>query len=104
VNWAEIRTADVPMSTGITVTPQLDVLPPTTIADLQLRFDPKTGGAHHHVAVPGTFQEDSNSAGNVNTTLTRLNRTLRTKVNLSGRPGECSPSSARVADTPVCVP
>jgi prepilin-type N-terminal cleavage/methylation domain-containing protein len=103
-DWTEIRTVDVATSTGVTVTPQLDLMPPTTITDLQIRFDPKTGGSQHHVAMFGTVELDSNSAGNVNSTLTRLTRTLRTKVNLSGRPSECSPSSARVADTPVCVP
>lgn len=103
-NWAEIRTVDVASSTGISVTPQLDLMPPTTITDMQIRFDPKSGGAGHDVAIPGTPQTDRSSAGDVNTTSSRLTRTLRTKINLSGRPSECSPSTARVADTPACAP
>jgi prepilin-type N-terminal cleavage/methylation domain-containing protein len=98
-DWAEIRTVEVPTSTGLTVTPQFDN---STVPELRIGFDPRSGGNVYYVDESGVTNNSSNSTGNVDTSLTRLTRTLRTKVNLSGRPSECSPSSARVTDTLEC--
>jgi|CXWL01.1.fsa_nt_gi type IV fimbrial biogenesis protein FimT len=100
--WTEVRTVEVASSSGVALTPYMDLFPPAVLTDLQIRFDPLTGAAMRFVADPGSASIDSNAAGNVEASLTRDGRTLRTMVNVAGRPSVCSPAARRVADTAVC--
>ena len=96
--WAEIRTVEIASSSGVAVIPVV----PNGYTDAQIRFDPVSGGVTGFIAAPGTGMPNLDWSGEIDTRLISDLRTLRTRINLSGRPSVCSPAARRVIDTPVC--
>lgn len=98
----EIRTQQVPSSTGVRVLPV--AVPPAPRASVNMVFDPTTGAMTTYF--PGTILLPPLPPGSefwATVSLTRASNlpSLRTEVNFNGRPRTCAPGGA-VSGFPSC--
>lgn len=99
--WQEIRTVQVPKSSGNSVFPT-GYAPEIWPFDAELRFDPVSNSISYRIQTPGTFNPGVAWTGDVDTRLDSDQRTMRVKVGVTGRPSVCSPADKFVTGNANC--